>query len=167
MELELNRKSRLQIITGVRGVGKSTYCQRKITEARREGKKVAGLLSTAQFRNKEKVGIEIEDVCTGERRSLASTIPGSSNDIRLGPWFFNTRTIAWGNEVLEKISFCDLLVVDEIGILEFDQAQGFTSAFKILDKGEYILAIVVIRPEYLERAKDRWPQSEEILIQVK
>lgn len=165
MELEQNRRSRLEIITGERGVGKSTYCLHKVIEARHAGRKVAGLLSIAKFRQGEKVGIEVEDLSKGERRLLASAIPGSSDDLRLGPWFFDNRTIEWGNKVLERTPSCDLLVVDELGILEFDRSQGFISAFDILDKGEFLLAMVVIRPEYLDRALDRWPWAEIIRIE--
>jgi len=164
VELTHYQESSIQIITGDRGVGKSTYCLRRIEEAIEKGWKVAGLLSIALIREGEKLDIEIEDVKSGKKHLLASRISNSINGPRLGPWFFDEETIKWGNELLMRATPCDLLVVDELGILEFDQKQGFISAFDILDQGDFQLALVVIRPEYLDRALSNWPRSEVIWI---
>ena len=164
MEVSGSQKSSILIVTGERGSGKSFYCRKRVEDARRDGLKVAGLLSVALFSQGEKVGIEIEDLSSGERQLLASISPDPSRRIRLGPWHFDERAIEWANQVLELALPCDLLVVDEIGILEFDQANGFLAAFDILDHGVYRLALVVVRPEYLEKALARWSWAEKVWI---
>jgi len=160
MELGQINKSPIQIVTGDRGVGKSTYCQHKVDEAITKSWKVTGLLSIAQVADGEKIGIEIMDLSNGDRRILASRISSSFIGPRLGSWFFDEKTLQWGNEVLARALPSDLLVVDELGILEFDQEQGFTSAFEILDQGSFNLALVVVRPEYLDVAISRWSWAD-------
>jgi len=160
MDVGGRRKSSLLIVTGGRGAGKSTFCEQKAREAIQKGRKVAGLLSIAKFIQEEKVGIEIEDLSNGERQLLASIWRGTFKGPRIGPWFFNAQTIQWGNKVLQQSLPGELLVVDELGVLEFEREQGFMAAFDILDQGEYQSALVVIRPEYLERALERWPWAE-------
>ena len=76
----------------------------------------------------------------------------NETDLGFGNWFFNRQTLEWGNRALRSIQFCDLLVVDELGPLEFNFSQGFVDALDILQSGAYHLAMVVIRPELLERA---------------
>jgi hypothetical protein len=54
---------------------------------------------------------------------------------------------------------CGLLVVDELGPLEFERAQGWLSGLTALDSGEYELGLVVIRPELMGAALARWPEA--------
>jgi len=164
MDVNFDKKPPIIIVTGERGVGKSTYCQHKVGKARHDGRKVAGLLSIAQIRQGVKVGIEIEDLSSGERRVLASISPGSFHGPTLGPWFFDGQAIEWANQILERASPCDLLVVDELGVMEFVQEQGFLAAFHLLDGGKYQLAMIVVRPECLKPALERWPWAEEVWI---
>jgi len=50
-----------------------------------------------------------------------------------------------------------LLIVDELGPLEFIHAKGWLSGLVALDSFRYRLALVVIRPELMEAAQTRWP----------
>lgn len=42
-----------------------------------------------------------------------------------------------------------MLIIDEIGPLEFGRNAGWTASFGVLEGKEYQLAIVVIRPAYI------------------
>jgi nucleoside-triphosphatase THEP1 len=166
VELKLaSPASQILVISGWRGVGKTTLCQRLVDVARAAGWDVAGLLSTPRFVAGQKTGIEVEDLRSGWRRLLASLLENELQEgVRLGPWMFDEDLFAWGNRVLLSAIPCDLLVIDEIGPLEFDKNQGWTESFRILDRRSFRLAFVVIRPEYIDRFMERWPDAERTVL---
>lgn len=60
------------LLAGQRGVGKTTVCQRLVEIALRQEYRLAGVLTPALFdQSGAKVGFEIVDVESGERRVLA------------------------------------------------------------------------------------------------
>jgi len=152
------------IITGDRQVGKTFFCQQWISLARAAGWQVAGLLSPPEFSDGLKTAIWAEDLRLGERRLIASIQPASGLDLRLGKWFFSSEILEWGNEVLKHASPCDLLVVDELGPLEFERAQGWQAGLQLVSERKYRHALVVIRPEYLAHAQGLWPAAKTIRI---
>ena len=140
------------IVTGWRGSGKTTLCRELIQYAQTTGWDVAGILSPAIFEAGIKTSINAVNLRTGEERSLAHVKLQNETDLVFGNWFFNRQTLEWGNQVLRSIQSCDLLVVDELGPLEFNFSQGFVDALNILQSGSYQLTMFVIPPELLERA---------------
>jgi nucleoside-triphosphatase THEP1 len=64
--------------------------------------------------------------------------------------------VAWGNQILRETVPCDLLVIDELGPLEFNREEGWIKAFDVLESGDYRSALVVIRPTLLDDALERW-----------
>jgi nucleoside-triphosphatase len=155
---------RMVIVTGPRGAGKTSLCRRLVSLARERGWRVAGVLSHARFEGGQKVGIEAENLVTGERRLLA--VPRTdayAGEQQLG-WIFDGEALEWGDEILAHAGGADLLVVDELGPLEFDQGRGWLSGLAALDRGEYRLALAVIRPELLARAQERWKGAQVIEI---
>ncbi len=60
---------------------------------------------------------------------------------------------------------CDLLVIDELGPLEFNLKVGWLSALDVVKTGQFSLALVVIRPELLEPAREILRPDETILLQ--
>ena len=148
------------VISGWRGVGKTTLCQRLVASARDAGWEVSGLISPARVERNLKTGIVVEDLRTGQRRLLASCLEGELQGIRLGPWTFDDEVFAWGNQVLRSALPYGMLVLDEIGPLEFDRSQGWLEGFRVLDSNSYQLAIVVVRPECIDLFLERWEVME-------
>jgi nucleoside-triphosphatase THEP1 len=145
------------MVTGPRGVGKTTFCRLLAGQARTAGWDVAGLLSPAIVEDGLKTGILAEDVRTSEQRPLASAASHPPFDLQLGNWFFDRASIDWGNRVLVTCLPCDLLIVDEIGPLELLRCAGWTSALTVLRRPNYRLGLVVVRPELQETARARLP----------
>ncbi len=152
------------IITGDRQAGKTTFCQQWIDIARKAGWEVSGLLSPAEFIDGLKAAIWVEDLRFGERRLLASLMPTPGLEVRIGKWYFSGQVMEWGNEALKRSSPCDLLVIDELGPLEFDRLEGWQAGLTLVSKGDYQLALIVIRPEYLSQARKLWPSAKTIRI---
>jgi nucleoside-triphosphatase THEP1 len=143
----------LYIVTGWRGSGKTTFCREMVAAARKMGLDPAGLISPAGFKQDQKDSIWAQAIRSREKRLLATDRPYTENDLAFGDWYFNRKTLEWGNEVLKSSVPCDLLVIDELGPLEFYFSLGWVSAMDVIRTGKYHLALVVIRPELLETAK--------------
>jgi nucleoside-triphosphatase len=142
------------LLTGERGVGKTHLCQRVVEQARKLGHSCAGVLCPAVFDGEEKVGITLVDVASGEHRPLAFG-DESSGDVRWGRYRFLSSTLEWGAGVLESALPCDLLVVDELGPLELVSGKGLVTALGVLKGGGFALALVVVRPELVDKVKER------------
>jgi nucleoside-triphosphatase len=147
------------ILTGTRGGGKTTTCSSWIEQAVHERWSVSGLLCPAVFENGLKTGINVKDLSTGETQNLAVLVDGTFAEVATDHWKFDPQVLQWGSQVLSRVQQCDLLVVDELGPLEFYRHQGWVEAFELIARGEYRLAVIVIRPELLEEARALWTDA--------
>lgn len=162
----MTQKSSILIISGTRASGKTTFCTliAKILES--DGWDVAGLLSLPVIQKGEQIAKDALDIRSGVRRSLARIDfqCTATTEVQIGRWVFDTKILAWCNNVFQSSVPCDFLVIDEIGPLEFNQGQGFLDALTALDSGDFIFAMVVIRPHLLATALNRWPDAEVVKI---
>lgn len=149
----------LYIITGSRGAGKTNFCQTLIRAARAAGWQVAGLVSNPVFDGSHRIQIVAEDLRSGETRLLATRKDPdlTSQEIATRNWQFDPQAITWGNTVLSASLPADLFVMDELGTLEFEREQGWLTGLTAIDSQRYRIALVVIRPELLAEALQRWP----------
>lgn len=155
----------LLLVTGWRNTGKTTFCQFMIEAARERNLKVSGVLSPGVFENYQKIRIEMEDLSSGEKRILANKGFDPESEFNLPHWLFEKENLAWGNTVFEQAVPTDVLIVDELGPIELEQNKGWTYGMQALDSGQYKVGIVVIRPELMPLAKQRWPQAQTITLQ--
>jgi nucleoside-triphosphatase THEP1 len=144
----------LWLVTGWRGSGKTTFCQKMLQVARLAGWDTAGLLSPAVFQDGIKDSILAEEIRSGEKRLLAAAHPQTETDLVFGNWYFNRKTLEWGNHVLQSSIPCGLLVIDELGPLEFNLSLGWVRALEVIKTAQFRLALVVIRPELLASAQN-------------
>jgi hypothetical protein len=49
-------------------------------------------------------------------------------------------------------------------VLEFERGEGWQAGLAAIDAGDYRLGVVVIRPELLDQARQRWPAARVIEI---
>jgi nucleoside-triphosphatase THEP1 len=138
----------LLLLTGESGCGKTTLCACVVASLKRRGINVAGVLTLPRFVNDEKVGLDVEDVRSGERGVLAVRAEVGTGTAQLG-WKFDSAGLARGDLILRTATPCDVLVVDELGPLELDNSQGWVVALEILRAGKFDLAIVVVRPSLI------------------
>ena len=144
-------RGKVIVISGGRGIGKTSYCQKVVSEYRRAGSIVSGIITPGRFENNKKDGIYSIDLAGHESKLLASLRPGEIEGVQFGAWTFDSNVMDWGNKLLHQIQKTHLLVIDELGYLEFDLNFGWTSAFEVLNKRNFQLALVVIRPECIEQ----------------
>jgi nucleoside-triphosphatase THEP1 len=153
----------LLILTGSKGAGKTAWCLELIAEAYQRRFRVSGLISPAVIHGGQKVGIDLLDAHSGKRRRLAvfreegSQKNSTEKGLATMDWIFDPSVAAWGNQILEGLGASELLVVDELGPLEFLEGKGLAAGLKCIDDRRYQIACVVIRPRLLANAMERWP----------
>ncbi len=154
---ESSDSPQLIFVTGPSGAGKSTWCAGLVRRSRERGLVVRGLLSPAVFADGSKIGIDLVDLATGERRRLATLRRPTSTGLLTDHWQFDADILVWGNQILRDAHPCDLLIIDELGPLELLRNGGLQEAIRILEQRHYHVACAVIRPSLLPDAQQRWP----------
>lgn len=149
------------ILSGERGVGKSTVCRETIALAQARGYTCGGLLTLSHPDDT----LDLLDVDSGDERRLTLE-PGVNPATIQGRFRFDPQTLAWGNGLLARATPCHLLVVDELGPLEIEREEGLLKAFDVLRRGDFALALVVIRPELVVKAQLRLPVSATTVLTV-
>ncbi len=149
-----NRESpnagRLVLLTGERGVGKSTVCARLAGLWRECGGAPAGLLTRTDGPRRFLV-----DIATGEGRLLAAEGEELAGP-RWGRYSFSQEALDWGNEALRRAAQgpADLLLLDEAGPLELVVGEGLRPGLFFLLQGKGP-GLVVVRPALVEQVRGR------------
>jgi nucleoside-triphosphatase len=154
----------LTLISGPPGSGKSTWCYQLVEKSRAGGLSVGGLLSIPIFVGGCKVGIDLQDLISGQRRRLANPRTETSEGLMTSRWCFNQQTLRWGNRILRTLPDCDLIIIDELGPLEFLQGEGLKEGFRLIDSRKFPEMYVVVRSELIPQATGHWPWARVINI---
>lgn len=149
------------LLTGERGVGKTTACREAVALAQAKEYACGGIITLTQPDGER----DILDVSSGEKRRLTLP-PDAKPAIVQGRFRFDPGTMGWGNMALTRATPCQLLVVDEVGPLELEQQRGWKTAFDVLQRGNFALALVVVRPELVVKAQLRLPSSATTVLTV-
>lgn len=152
--------SRVTIITGDIQIGKTTLCSEVIQQAKLQGIETAGVLSPAVFEGGKKIGIDVLNVRSGEKRRLAVLRGEESRGLETRRWSFIQEALDWGNQVFEDSVPCTLLIVDELGPIELEEEQGWVEGLKAIDSRQFQDCLVVVRPHLVDTALARWPEAE-------
>jgi len=150
------------LLTGDIETGKTSLCLDIAHAAKKRGLEVAGIASPAVFEGDIKIAIDAKDLRTGNCRRLAVLQDDIKTGLETRRWSFNLDVISWGNQILKEAIPCDLLIVDELGPLEFNRHEGWVAGFSSIESRDYQVAVVVIRPSLLKTAKQRWKIFQEI-----
>jgi nucleoside-triphosphatase len=149
----------LTFLTGPRGAGKTSFCAEFVLQMQGTGSSIGGFICPAVFDGGKKVGIDLLDVASGERRRLGLRSQ-NKGDTTIGCWQLDKDVIAWGNQILAGLKNEQIIIIDELGPLELEKGYGYQEALHLLDEGRYRAALVVVRPALLGLARLRWPQAQ-------
>ena len=153
--------ARTVILTGERGVGKTTVCQKTVALAQARQYKCAGILTVSCTDGAR----DVVDVRSGDLRRL-TVEPGTDQGVIQGRFCFDAETLTWGGDVLAQAAPCHLLVIDELGPLEVERGAGWQNVFDVLSENGFRLALAVVRPELLVRVQLRLPASATTVLTV-
>ena len=150
------------LLTGEIESGKTSYCLDVLKIAREQRIQVAGLLSPGIFEGGEKISIDALNLKSGTRRRLAELKENQTLGLETKRWSFYPEVVLWGNQVLQDAIPTDLLMVDELGPLEFHQNSGWINGFDVLESNAFQVALVVIRPSLIKEASQHWNIAQTI-----
>ena len=148
------------VLVGQSGSGKTSLIADLVKEFRRAGLKVEGVISQGVFDGDQKIAIEIADLGRGDSRLLAKLASESPSELNLGDWAFIQESIEWANRRLGMIREADVLILDELGPLEFDLNNGFQVGLKCMAEEKYQLGIMTVRPKCIGALEDLFPDIE-------
>lgn len=148
------------IITGIKNSGKTSLCKEVATYCRTCHVDINGFLSPGVITSGEKSAVMVEDVILQKRTMLARKISTHHHaDFVFGQWCFYNAGFSFGKEILNRIEACDVLMIDEIGPLEFEHQTGWHNCFERLHTIRYQLAIITMRKIYVERITSQFPDT--------
>ena len=165
--------SRIAILAGPVGAGKTTVAERMVGLAQRQGMAVGGLLAPAMVdRCQQKVGIWGVDIQRAEQRALAR-MDRNLGGPAVGQYSFDAEALGWALSVLERalspetLPACDLVVVDEIGKLELWRGTGLAPILPRLAAGEARQALVLVRDLLLAELQARLGSVQQMVFNVR
>jgi nucleoside-triphosphatase THEP1 len=156
-------RRKVVFLTGLPGAGKTQGCQRLVEAARHKGLRVAGLITEARQLSSGRIVQTVLNLRTGERRRLAEYV-GTDEGEPIGrgvagrfSWTFVGDSVRWGRHELDRCltGSKDLLVIDQLGPLELLAGSGWVNAVRVLQEGDYGLAVVVVNPLVVDQLKER------------
>jgi len=156
---ESEYEPQLILVTGLSGAGKTLWCADLAKLAQEKGLQVKGVLSPGRYVGMQKVGIDAKNLETGEQRQLAVLREKTTQELSTPRWTFSSDALDWANQVLENVADSDLLIIDELGPLEFLRDEGLTAGLELIDERRYRVACVVVRSSLLPKVLQRWPQA--------
>lgn len=150
------------LLTGDFQSGKTNLCLDLYKAARETNIRVGGVVSPAVFEGDKKIAIDVLDLKSGIRNRLAELKTSQQSDLETKRWSFFSNVVGWGNKMIEEAVPCDLLLIDELGPLEFQRGKGWQAGFSVIDSGDFSTAVIVIRPSLVDEAARRWDESKVI-----
>ncbi len=152
--------SKLLILSGEIGSGKTTLLLNFLDQLKEYGLQIHGILTPPVIVNGEKTGIDLVDLKTGERKLFATLRGSITAGLITQKWIFDETVMEWGNTILSKAVPCQVLIIDELGPLEFELGKGLMQGLKAIQSKQYVTAIVVIRPALIPAALKSLPDAQ-------
>ena len=147
------------LLTGEFQTGKTNLCLDIYQLAQESRVRVGGVISPAVFEGDKKTAIDVLDLKGGTRKRLAELRTSHQTDLETQRWSFDSEVVDWGNKILEEAVPCDLLMIDELGPLEFQRGEGWVNGFTVIESGDYSTALIVVRPSLVDEAARLWQVS--------
>lgn len=154
--------TKIFILTGRSGSGKTTLIKHLIQNLGQKNISFSGLISPARIENGKKTGIFVRDLSSNQKKILAEHQPGWDPEKPEREWKMDNAVLEWGNILIENSIPASILIIDELGFLEFEKNIGWIAAFEVIERGFYNTAIIVVRNNLLELALRKWKNAKVI-----
>lgn len=115
----LTDKPCLIVIVGNAGVGKTPWVEKLIKLLQSKGETVDGIISKKNQESDDKWHHDLIRISTNETHQL-TTMNEIDTNIKIGKFYFYKDSIDWGNKQLISSKYSDWIIIDEVGLLEFD-----------------------------------------------
>ncbi len=160
------RRPGVVLFTGFIGEGKSSYLSALVETLREKGFRVAGILSPSVRENGVRIGYDLVDAATGERKALSRT-GGGPGLPSVGNYRFDPAGVAFGRRALspEAARAADLVVVDEVGPWEL-KGQGWAPALGELARATDAPMVWVVRAGIESQVEEYWALHEPLRLDI-
>ena len=142
----------LIVVTGDAGIGKTPWIEQVIDLLLENNKRVDGLISKKIVQSDEVWSHDLIRISNGDKRQL-TTMDDIKTSTSMGKFNFYDESIAWGNAQLMAIDDPDHIIIDEIGLLEFEE-QGLLPGLQHIFKHYDGTIILTIRHSLKNRIRD-------------
>jgi len=141
---KLLEKPSLIVVVGDAGTGKTPWVEQLINLLKSKNETVDGIISSKRSKSDEVWYHDLIRISTNKKRQL-TTMDEIDTEIRIGKFNLYKSSITWGNEQLISIVNSDWVIVDEVGILEFDGG-GFLPGLQSVVKNLDGYLVITVRP---------------------
>lgn len=161
MRCQIDGAPRIILLSGPRQVGKSTLCRKLVDILRTESFAVAGFLTT----HKGPHDLEATEIHSGDRYRITLPFEDGAR-AELGRFRMDVAALDRGIASLTNALPADVLVVDELGPLEFRLKRGWSPILSMVMTGCCRVAVLVVRPELVTEALAHLADSTAMVIHV-
>jgi len=147
--------TRILLLTGNPGVGKTTVLTRTVNTLKTEGYAVGGMISREVRKGGTRVGFEILDLNSSRRGWLAHVNQKSGPQV--GRYRVNIQDLnSIGAEAISAaVENCDVIAIDEIGPMELFSEKFKDATRKALESSKLVVAIV------------HWKAQDRLIVEVR
>jgi len=149
-------KTKLLILTGGIGSGKTLVLKKLIQQFQKEGIKVEGFYQERIVEKDETIGYDFVEIETG--RQIEFLRKNGSGSHRVGKYSINTGVFPIGKEILVNSSQ-PIVIVDEIGKME-NKGEGWAESFVSLLQQNNSLVIASFRKELVTELQQKFDVAE-------
>jgi nucleoside-triphosphatase len=134
--------TRILILTGAPGVGKTTVLTKTVDALKAKGVSVGGMVSREVREDRVRVGFEILDLASGKHGWLAQV--NGQNGPQVGRYHVNLSdldTIGTA-AIMKALEKCSVVAIDEIGPMELYSQKFKQAVAQALESKKLVLTVV-------------------------
>ncbi len=148
-------KPKVVIITGEKHSGKTTFALDLVNHFKEKGIALGGFVAPGYFVDNRRVSFDLQALATDQKYPLCSIHPG--NGIRIGPFWFDEKTLQIGNRLLDpaQLGAAEIVFIDEMGPLEL-KGDGWAAAIDKLMQHPRFTLVMVVRRSMVEQVISKW-----------
>lgn len=146
-------QSKVYIITGGVGQGKTTAIKNLLIDFHENKISVAGIYSNKIMGNNNTLGYDVVDIVTGISSVFLRKI-GAADQKKIGNYFISKEGEKAGKEALQNIR-SEFVIIDEIGRLELAEKGWFEPLKQLIENNENKL-ILTIRNEFINSVCEKF-----------
>ena len=150
------------LVVGEPRSGKTSWCRGYIDWRRKSGSSVGGILSPAIEKQGQRVGSNALDLLTGQEIPFArlSRYRSFKGEEKVGDYTISRRGILFACTAIKRAveSKCDLVVIDEVGLLEL-RSNGLMPAVE-LTLASAVNVLIVVRSSLREALQKHFSDYE-------
>jgi len=133
--------TRIWLVTGPPGIGKSTLVSKVVFAVRSKGHGVGGCLTREVRKGRERIGFRLIDLLSGNEADLASV---SGLGPRVGKYRVNITNLSTlgAGSLLRAAEVADFIVIDEVGPMELTSPEFRKGVKACLASGKPMLVVL-------------------------